>query len=198
MKLYFVPGACSLAVNIVLREAGIDFELARVDLATQRASDGSHFQNINPKGYVPALRLADGRVLTETVAILQYVADLEPQSRLAPAAGTFERYRLMEWLSFINSEVHKGFSPLFADNPADAVKTFALDRLTRRLDYLQGVLQPPFVLEGHFTVADAYLYTVLGWAPEVGVKLLRWPGLVRYHENIGLRPHVVAALESER
>ena len=198
MKLYFVPGACSLAVNIALREAGLEFELVRVDLAAQQASDGSNFHNVNPKGYVPALRLDDGRVLTETVAILQYVADLEPQSRLAPAAGTFERYRLMEWLGFINSEVHKGFSPLFADNHADAVRTFALDRLTRRLDYLQGVLQPPFVLEGHFTVADAYLYTVLGWAPEVGVKLLRWPGLVRYYENIGLRPHVVAALESER
>jgi glutathione S-transferase len=198
MKLYFVPGACSLAVNIVLREAGIEFELARVDLAAQQATDGSNFHNVNPKGYVPALRLDDGRVLTETVAILQYVADLKPQSQLAPAAGTFERYRLMEWLSFINSEVHKGFSPLFADNPAEAVKTFALDRLTRRLDYLQGALQPPFVLGGHFTVADAYLYTVLGWAPEVGVRLLRWPGLLRYHENIGRRPHVVTALESER
>jgi glutathione S-transferase len=198
MKLYFVPGACSLAVNIALREAGIEFELARVDLATQRTSDGSNFRNINPKGYVPALRLDDGRILTETVAILQYVADLRPQSQLAPAAGTFERYRLMEWLSFINSEVHKGFSPLFADNPAEAVKTAALDRLIPRLDYLQGALQPPFVLDGHFTVADAYLYSVLGWAPEVGVRLIRWPGLLRYQENIGRRPHVVSALESER
>jgi glutathione S-transferase len=198
MKLYFIPGACSLAVNIALREAGIEFELARVDLATQRTSDGSHFHSVNPKGYVPALRLDDGPVLTETVAILQYVADLKPQSQLAPAAGTFERYRLMEWLSFINSEVHKGFSPLFADNPAEAVKTFALDRLTRRLDYLQGALQPPFVLGGRFTVADAYLYTVLGWAAEVGVRLIRWPGLLRYYENIGQRSHVVSALESER
>jgi glutathione S-transferase len=198
MKLYFVQGACSLAVNIALREAGVPFELVRVDLATRMASDGSHFQSVNPKGYVPALRLDDGQVLTENVAVLQYVADLKPPSQLAPAAGTFARYRLMEWLSFINSEIHKGFSPLFADNPPEAVRKFALDRLTMRLDYLQGALQPQFVLEGHFTVVDAYLFTVLGWAPEVGMSLRRWPGLQRYYENIGTRSHVVAAIEAEK
>ncbi len=198
MKLYFVPGACSLAVNIALREAGISFELARVDLATQQTEGGIDFRSINAKGYVPALKLDNGNVLTENVAILQYVADAKPQSQLAPAAGTFARYRLMEWLSFINSEVHKGFSPLFADNPGEALREYAVDRLVKRFDYLQGALQPPFLLGGHFTVADAYLYTVLGWAPEVGVSLGRWPGLVHYHEDIGRRPHVVAALESER
>ena len=198
MKLYYFPGACSLAVNIALREAGVAFELVRVDLATQMTSDGSNYRSINSKGYVPALRLDDGRVLTENVAILQYVADLKPQSHLAPPPGTFERYRLMEWLSFINSELHKGFSPLFADQPPEALRTFALDRLFKRFDYLQSVLQPPFILDGHFSVADAYLFTVLGWAPEVGVRLGRWPALIRYHEQIAERPWVAAALESEK
>jgi len=198
MKLFIVPGACSLAVNIALREAGVPFELSRVNLATQQTDDGINFRTINPKGYVPALQLDGGRVLTDNVAILQYVADLRPQAHLAAPAGTFERYRLMEWLSFINSEIHKGFSPLFADNPAQAVKDYAVGRLEKRLDYLHGVLQPPFVVGGHFTVADAYLFTVLGWAPEVGLGLERWPGLVRYHEHVGLRPHVKAAIESER
>ena len=198
MKLFIVPGACSLAVNIALREAGVPFELSRVNLATQQTDDGINYRSINPKGYVPALQLDGGRVLTENVAILQYVADLRPQAHLAAPAGTFERYRLMEWLSFINSEIHKGFSPLFADNPAQAVKDYAVGRLEKRLDYLHGALQPPFVVGGHFTVADAYLFTVLGWAPEVGLGLERWPGLVRYHEHVGLRPHVKAAIESER
>lgn len=198
MKLYYFPGACSLAVNIALREAGIDFELVRVDLATQMAGDGSKYRSVNPKGYVPALRLDDGRVLTENVAILQYVADLKPQSHLAPPAGTFERYRLMEWLSFINSELHKGFSPLFADHAPEALRTFVLDRLFKRFDYLQSVLQSPFVLNGQFTVADAYLFTVLGWAAEVGVRLERWPALTRYQQHIGERPWVAAARESEK
>lgn len=198
MKLFIVPGACSLAVNIALREAGAPFELARVNLATQQTDEGVNFRTINPKGYVPALQLDGGQVLTENVAILQYVADLNPQAQLAPPAGTFERYRLLEWLSFINSEIHKGFSPLFADNPAQALKDYAFDRLVKRLNYLHGVLQPPFVLGQHFTVADAYLFTVLGWAGEVGLKLEQWPGLVRYREQIGRRPNVIAALDSER
>jgi len=198
MKLFIVPGACSLAVNIALREAGEPFELSRVDLATQQTDAGVDFRSINPKGYVPALQLDDGRVLTENVAILQYVADRKPQAHLAPAAGTFERYRLMEWLSFINSEIHKGFSPLFADAPAQSLRDYAFDRLAKRLTYLHAVLQPPFVLGEQFTVADAYLFTVLGWASEVGLQLEQWPGLVRYREHIGRRPHVLAALDSER
>jgi glutathione S-transferase len=196
--LYIVPGACSLAVNIALREAGIAFELARVDLSTRQADDGVNFLTVNPKGYVPALQLDDGRVLTENVAVLQYVADSRPQSHLAPPAGTFERYRLIEWLSFINSEIHKGFSPLFAEHAAEGVRGYAVEHVTKRLDYLQNILVQPFVLGGCFTVADAYLFTVLGWAPEVGMPLGRWPGLARYWENIRLRPHVVAALESEK
>lgn len=197
MKLYIIPGACSLAVNIALREAGIRFELARLDLETGQASDGADFKTINPKGYVPALQLHDGRVLTENVAILQYVADRNPQSKLAPPAGTFERYRLMEWLSFINSEIHKGFSPLFSSDAGDAVKEYARIHLHKRLDFLHEVVHEPLLLGGQFTIADAYLFTVLGWGPEMGVKMDRWPGLERYRAQIALRPHVIAALESE-
>ncbi len=198
MKLFIVPGACSLAVNIALREAGVPFDLVRVDLASQQTDEGVNFRTINPKGYVPALQLDGGRVLTENVAILQYVADLEPQAQISPPPGTFERYRLLEWLTFISTEIHKGFSPLFADAPAQALRDYAFGRLTKRLGYLHGVLQPPFVLGEQFTVADAYLFTVLGWASEVGLQLEQWPELVRYRDHIGRRPHVIAALHSER
>jgi glutathione S-transferase len=198
MKLFIVPGACSLAVNIALREAGVPFGLSRVNLATQQTDDGVDFRSINPKGYVPALQLDGDRVLTENVAILQYVADLKPQAQLAPPPGTFERYRLLEWLTFISTEIHKGFSPLFADAPAQALRDYAFDRLAKRLDYLHGALRLPFVVGEQFTVADAYLFTVLGWASEVGLQLGQWPGLVRYREHIGRRPHVIAALGSER
>lgn len=197
MKLYIISGACSLAVNIALREADVRFKLIRVDGKTHKIESGADFLAINPKGYVPALQLDDGQVVTETVAVLQYVADLSPQARLAPAAGSLMRYRLMEWLSFINSEVHKGFSPLYSPDANDAVRDFARDRLVKRLDYLQQVVREPYLLGDRFTVADAYLFTVLGWCPEVGLDLARWPGLTSYHSHIALRPHVAAALKSE-
>lgn len=197
MRLYMIPGACSLAVNIALREAQIPFDLARLDLPTMRGDDGADYRRVNPKGYVPALRLDDGEVLTETVAVLQYVADLKPAAGLAPPAGTLGRYRLMEWLSFINSELHKGFSPLFAKEAAVAVKEFALSRLTKRLDYLQRLIREPYLLGEHFTVADAYLFTILGWGAEVGVDIARWPSLEQYHSEIASRPHVSAAVRSE-
>ena len=197
MKLYIIPGACSLAVNIALREAQIPFDLARLELPTMRGDDGADYRRVNPKGYVPALRLDDGEVLTETVAVLQYVADLNPGAGLAPAAGTMGRFRLMEWLSFINSELHKGFSPLFAAEATMAVKEFALNRLTKRLDYLQEVVREPYLLGERFTVADAYLFTILGWGAEVGVGIARWPSLEQYRSRIARRPNVVAALRSE-
>ena len=197
MKLYIIPGACSLAVNIALREAGVRFELVRVDGASHKTEDGRDFLAVNPKGYVPALQFHDGQVLTENVAVLQYVADRNPEAALAPPAGTFERYRLMEWLSFINSEVHKGFSPLFSAEATDAVKTFARDRLLRRLDYLQDAVREPHLIGGRFTVADAYLFTVLSWCPEVGLDLGRWPALANYHARIASRHHVRAAVQSE-
>src|SRR5579871_4707435 len=140
VKLYYLTGACSLASDIALREAGLSFELVKVDRRTKRTADGLDFNEVNPKGYVPALQLDDGQVLTENVAVLQYIADRNPSAKLAPAAGTLERYRLQEWLSFINSEVHKAFSPLFSPEATEPTKEYARHYLTRRLNYLQGAL----------------------------------------------------------
>src|SRR5262249_26035321 len=136
MKLYISPGTCSLASNIALREAGIPFQLAKVDKRTKRV-EGVEFTTINPKGYVPALQLDDGQVLTENVAVLQYIADLNPAAKLAPPAGTLPRYRLQEWLSFINSEIHKSFSPLFSSEATDDTKAYARNNLIKRLGYLE-------------------------------------------------------------
>lgn len=195
MKLYFVPGACSMASNIALREAGIPFELSKVDKRTKRA-DGVDFTTINPKGYVPALKLDDGYVLTENVVVLQYVADLNPAAKLAPPAGTLERYRFLEWLSFINSELHKSFSPLFSSEASDDTKAYARNMLKKRLTYLEGALgDKPFLMGDQFTVADAYLFTVLGWGALVHVDI--GPTLKSYVDRIKARPHVVEAMTAE-
>ena len=199
MKLYYFSGACSLASNISLREAGLAFELVKVDRRTKKTADGLDFNEVNPKGYVPALRLDNGEVLTENVAVLQYIADRNPAAQLAPAAGTLERYRLMEWLGFINSEVHKNFSPLFRDDAHEEVKQYARRALGVRLDYLDRSIGNRTFLTGEpFTVADAYLFTVLGWGRYVNVDLGQWPHLQRYVERVGARPHVIEALKSER
>ncbi|MEP7310974.1 MAG: glutathione transferase GstA [Pseudomonadota bacterium] len=198
MKLYVAPGACSLAPHIALREAGARFDLAIVDLGSKRADDGTTFTEINPKGYVPALQLDDGQVLTENVVVLLYIADRHPEAHLAPAALSMERYRLIEWLCFINSELHKAFSPLFSPAAPEPMRQYARDLLTRRFDYLQGVLgDTPFVIGTGFTVADAYLYTVLSWCAEVGIDLKRWPGLARHEGRSRTRPAVLAALKAE-
>jgi len=198
MKLYYLTGACSLASNIALREAGLKFELVKVDLKTKKASDGLDFLEVNPKGYVPALTLDSGETLTENVAVLQYVADRNPAAKLAPAAGTMERYRLMEWLSFINSEIHKNFSPLFrADAPED-MKNFVRTNLANRLNYLESALGTKSYLMGEqFTIADPYLFTVLGWGKHLGVDIGKWPNLQRLCDRVGARPHVIEALKSE-
>jgi glutathione S-transferase len=195
MKLYFFPGACSMASNIVLREAGIPFELAKVDKRTKRV-DGVDFITINPKGYVPTLQLDDGRVLTENVAILQYIADLNPSAKLAPPVGSFDRYRVLEWLSFINSELHKSFSPLFSSEASDDTKTYARNYLHKRLGYLETAIGDKQFLTGdQFTIADAYLFTVLGWGALVGVDIP--PKLKSYWERVRARPHVVEAMTAE-
>ena len=148
---------------------------------------------------MPALRLDNGEVLTENVAVLQYIADRNPAAQLAPAAGTLERYRLMEWLGFINSEVHKNFSPLFRDDAHEEVKQYARRALGVRLDYLdRSIGNRTFLTGERFTVADAYLFTVLGWGRYVNVDLGQWPQLQRYVERVGARPHVIEALKSER
>jgi glutathione S-transferase len=195
MKLYISPGACSMASNIALREAGIPFEIAKVDKRTKRV-DGVDFATINPKGYVPALRLDDGQVLTENVAVLQYIADLKPATKLAPPAGTMDRYRLQEWLSFINSELHKSFSPLFSPEATEDIKTYARNYIAKRLAYLETALgDKKYVMGDEFTIADAYLFTVLGWGSRVGVDI--GPKLQAYVDRVRARPHVIEALTAE-
>ena len=195
MKLYILPGACSLASNIALREAGITFELAKVDRRTKRV-DGVEFATINPKGYVPALRLDDGQVLTENVVVLQYIADLNPGAKLLPPVGTFERYRAQEWLSFINSEVHKSFSPLFSAEATEDTKTYARNNLLKRLAYVEGALgDRKYLLGDQFTVADAYLFTALTWAAHVAVDI--GPKLKSYVDRVRERPHVIEAMTAE-
>jgi glutathione S-transferase len=199
MKLYFAPGACSLSPHIALREAGLDFTLVRVDLATGRiAADGSAYSRINPKGYVPALELDDGRALTEGPAIVQYIADRKPESGLAPENGTFERYRLQEWLGFINSEIHKGFGPLFNPAASDETKAAAREKVAKRLAFAAAQLEKSeFLLGGQFSVADGYLFTILSWTRRLGIDLARWPSLVAFQERVGRRPSVQAALAAE-
>ena len=198
MKLYYLTGACSLASNIALREAGLSFELIEVDRRTRRTADGLDFNEVNPKGYVPALRLDNGEVLTENVTVLQYIADRSPASKLAPPAGTMERYRLMEWLSFINSEVHKQFTPLFRQEAPADTKEYSRKNLTKRLGYLQRAIgSKTFLMGEQYTVADAYLFTVLGWGAHVEVDLAGWPELERYVDRIGQRPHVIEARKAE-
>lgn len=199
MKLYFAPGTCSFSPHIALREAGIAVELVRVDIKKHvLAADGSDFSAINPKGYVPVLELDNGTRLTEGPAIVQYIADLKPESGLAPKAGTIERYQLQEWLGFINSEVHKGFGPLF--NPATPAeyKTIALKNLAGRLSYIAGHLAThDYLLGNHFTVADGYLFTVLGWGQWVGIDLKEWPALAAFQERVAGRASVREALAAE-
>jgi len=198
MKLYVLTGACSRAANIALREAGIKFDLVKVDRRTKRTDDGLDFNEVNTKGYVPALGLDSGEVLTENVAVLQYIADRNPAAKLAPAAGTMERYRLQEWLSFINSELHKSFSPLFYPNSSEDMKEFARNHLTKRCTWLQGALgSKSFLMGEQFTVADPYLFTVLGWGGRVGFDIGQWPALKSHHERVGSRPHVIEALKAE-
>lgn len=199
MKLYFAPGACSLSPHIALREADLPFELVKTDLRSKATSDGTDYLKLNPKGYVPALLLDDGSLLTEGPAIVQYVADLAPQKQLAPANGSMARYRLQEWLAFISTELHKAFSPLFDPSTPAEGKQAALDRLSRRLTWLaEQVGDQDYLLGQHFTVADGYLFTVLNWSRFVGLDLSRWPNLVAYVERVRARPAVHAALEAEK
>ena len=195
MKLYYAPGACSLSPHIVAREAGIPIELERVDLAAKKTASGEDYRAVNPKGYVPALRLDDGSVLTEGPAIVQYLADRKPEAGLAPHAGTIERYRLQEWLGFLNAEIHKTWGGLF--NPK-ADRNAVIEKLSQRLPFLNAELgKRPYLLPSGFSVADAYLFTLLNWAGFTGVDLKPYPALVKYAERIGSRPKVREALEAE-
>jgi glutathione S-transferase len=198
MQLYILPGACSMAADIALREAGIKFDLVKVDRHTRKTADGLDFSEVNSKGYVPALRLDSGEVLTENVALLQYIADRNPAAKLAPPVGTMERYRLEEWLSFINSEVHKAFSPLFAPNASEDMKQYARANLTKRCGWVATALgSKPYLMGEQFTVADAYLFVVLSWSGHVGFDLGTWPVLKSFQERVGARPHTIEALVAE-
>jgi glutathione S-transferase len=198
MRLYTMPGACSLAANIVLREAGIPFDLVKVSHHTHKTADGVDLNEINSKGYVPALVLDNGELLTENAALLPYIADLQPSAQLAPPDGTLQRYRLVEWLAFINSELHKSFSPLFAANAPEDMKKYARGNLTKRLAWLSERLgSNSYLLGERFTVADSYLFVVLSWSGHVAVDLSPWPNLKAFQERIAARPHVVAAMTAE-
>jgi glutathione S-transferase len=198
MKLYYFSGACSQASNIALREAGVPFELVKVDRRTRKAADGLDYSEVNPKGYVPALTLDNGEVLTENVAVLQYIADRNPAAKLAPPAGSMERYRLVEWLAFISSEIHKNFSPMFREDAPEETKQYARKNLGNRLEYLNRAIgNRPFLMGEQFTVADAYLFTVLSWSRHLNFDLGNWPQLQRHVERVGARPHVIEALKAE-
>lgn len=198
MKLYYASGACSLSPHIVAREAGIAIDTVKVDLTTKKTEDGQDFLVLNPKGYVPALRLDNGQILTEGPAIVQYLADQKPASRLAPSAGTMERYRLQEWLSFLGTELHKSFSPLFNQASSDDAKRAAKENITKRFTYLEQKLAGSKYLMGEtFTVADAYAFTIVNWANFVGIDLKPYPNLSAYLGRIGARPKVQEALKAE-
>jgi glutathione S-transferase len=198
MQLYYSPAACSLASHITLREAGIPFDLKRADVRTKKLEDGSDYLAINPKGAVPALKLDDGKVLTEGVAIMQYLADQKPDSGLAPKNGSFERYQLQEWLNYLTSEVHKSFSPLW--NPANdqAVKQYALDNLAKKFQYLDKHLAGRKYLTGDaFTIADAYAFVLLNWATPLNVDLSKYPAIKEFQARVASRPKVKEAMEAE-
>ena len=198
MKLYYSPGACSLSPHIVLREAALPFTLDKVDLKTKKTAGGEDFFRINSKGTVPALQLDDGRVLTEGPAVVQYIADQKPDAGLAPRWGTFERYQLMEMLNYITSEVHKGFAPLFAPDSSPEAKAAAAENLGKKFDWLsERISNGKYVMGDTFTVADAYLFTVLRWTGYVKIDLGKWPTLSAYVELVGRRPGVQEALKAE-
>ena len=197
-KLYYSPGACSLSPHIVLREAGLPFDLVLTSTKTHKLADGTDYYTINPKGYVPLLELNDGQRLSEGPAIVQYIADQVPASQLAPAAGTMERYRLMEWLNFITSELHKGFSPLFNPAMPEEAKVLARAKLTERLGWVETQLEgKDYLMGATFTVADAYLFTVAGWGKHVGVDIAPMKNLSAYMGRVAARPAVQAALKAE-
>jgi glutathione S-transferase len=198
MKLYYFNGACSLSPHIVSVEAGIPLTLVKADLKTKKTADGTDYLTINSKGAVPALQLDDGRVLTEGPAIVQYLADLKPESKLAPKAGTFERYQLIEILNYITSEIHKTFSPLFNPATAPEVREATIATLGKKFDWISGFLgNKQFLMGDTFTVADAYLFTVVNWTNFVKVDLSKWPALVAFQARVAARPKVQEALKAE-
>jgi glutathione S-transferase len=198
MKLYYSPGACSLSPHIALQESGLAFETIAAPTKTHKLPDGTDYYTINPLGYVPLLELDNGQRLREGPAIVQYIADLVPDKHLAPANGTFERYRLQEWLTFIGTEVHKAFTPLFIPSTPDEMKKTTKDRLLSRLQWVDGELKGKTYLMGdQFTVADGYLFTVAGWGKHFGLDISALTNLSAFMARVAARPAVQAALKAE-
>ncbi|NDJ57363.1 glutathione transferase GstA [Enterobacteriaceae bacterium 4M9] len=198
MKLYYKPGACSLSPHIVLRESGLDFTLVKVDLATKLTESGDNYLDINPKGQVPALQLDDSTMLTEGVAIVQYIADKVPDRQLLAPAGSLTRYHTLEWLNFIATELHKGFTPLFRPNTPEEYKVIARETLEHKLGYVDDELNGKQWLMGlRFTIADAYLFTVLRWALAVKLDIGELKNIAQFMARMQERPAVKAALAAE-
>ncbi|MBK1690276.1 glutathione transferase GstA [Rubrivivax gelatinosus] len=198
MKLYYSPGACSLSPHIVLLESGLAFQAVMASTKTHRLADGTDYYTINPKGYVPLLELDSGERLSEGPAIVQWIADQVPEKKLAPPAGTMARYRLVEWLNFISTELHKGFSPLFTPGMPEEAKALFRSKLGDRFAHVDAALaEPPYLLGEDFSVADAYLFVVSSWAKHVGVDLSRFAHLARFLERVGARPAVQQAMRAE-
>src|SRR5690606_11275023 len=200
MKLYYAPGACSLSPHIVLREAVLEVALEKGDMKTRKVvSTGTPFADIHPKGYVPVLELDNGERLTEGAVIVQYLADQKPASGLLPQPGTMERYRVLEWLNYTTSELHKSFTPLFRPHlPLDDWRKAAREKIASCLAWVNSEIgERPYLMGEQFTVADAYLFTVVNWTNAVGIDLAQWPNLARYHARVAARPHVQAALQAE-
>ncbi len=198
VKLYFSPGACSLSPHIVLREAGLAFDLEQVDLQTKKLKSGGDFLKINPKGQVPVLKLDNGEILTEGPAIVQYIADQKPETGLAPKAGTMPRYRLQEWLNFVTSELHKVFAPLFRPNTPEEFVKITKENLANKFNFLDKELgKRPYLMGDKFTVPDAYAFTVVGWSKYKDIDLSRWPNLKAYMDRVAARPKVQEAMKAE-
>jgi glutathione S-transferase len=198
MKLYYSSGACSLSPHIVLLESGLPLTVEKTDLRTKKTAAGGDYYRINSTGAVPALQLDDGRVLTEGPVIVQYIADSAPDSGLAPRWGTFERYQLMEMLNYIGTELHAGFHPLFTPGTSPETKAAAVENLGKKFDWLsKRISSGKYVLGDTFTVADAYLFTILRWTDFAKIDRSQWPTLAAYFELVGRRPKVHEALQAE-
>ena len=198
MKLYYSPGTCSLSPHIAMLEAGLSFEAIMAPTKTHQLPDGTDYYTINPLGYVPYLTLDDGRSLHEGPAIVQYIADQVPEKNLAPANGTYERYKLQEWLTLIGTELHKSFSPLFTPGTPDEVKTTFKTRLLSRLTWVDGELAGKDYLMGEqFTVADGYLFVVTNWARMVALDISGLANLAAFRARVGARPAVIEAMKAE-
>lgn len=199
MKLYFFAGACSQAPHIVARELGIDLTLVRLDPATKTIEGGVDFHTINPKGYVPTLELADGSILSEVGVILQYLADGAGETTLLPPQGSLDRYRVLEWVSFVATEIHKTFSPLFRADTPEETRRERTEYLHKRLAFVDAALaRGPFLTGEHFTIADAYLFVVAAWARLVKIDLTAYPHLTDFQKRVAERPTVVAARQAEK